>query len=491
MAKNLTTRQADYSKWYNELVVQADLAQNSGVRGCMVIKPYGFGIWERIQQELDRRFKETGHENAYFPLFIPKSYFSKEASHVEGFAKECAVVTHYRLKTSDDGKSIVVDEDAKLEEELIVRPTSETIIWDTYRDWIQSYRDLPILINQWANVVRWEMRTRLFLRTTEFLWQEGHTAHATMQEAIAEAEQMLDVYADVVENVMAIPVLKGVKSPNERFAGALETYCIEALMQDGKALQAGTSHFLGQNFAKAFDVKFQTKEGTQEYVWATSWGVYTRLMGALIMTHSDDNGLVLPPRLAPIQVVIIPIYKGEEQLEQINPVATKIKKELEAKGISVKYDNRDTQKPGWKFNEYEFKGVPVRMAIGPKDLEKGTVEVARRDTLEKEFLLQADVATKIEHLLEQIQKNMYQKALDFREQNTHNADTWEEFKTLIDKKGGFIMAHWDGTPETEEKIKELTKATIRCIPLDQKPEAGKCILTGNPSKGRVVFATAY
>ncbi len=491
MAKNLTTRQADYSKWYNELVVQADLAQNSGVRGCMVIKPYGFGIWERIQQELDRRFKETGHENAYFPLFIPKSYFSKEASHVEGFAKECAVVTHYRLKTSDDGKSIVVDEDAKLEEELIVRPTSETIIWDTYRDWIQSYRDLPILINQWANVVRWEMRTRLFLRTTEFLWQEGHTAHATMQEAIAEAEQMLDVYADVVENVMAIPVLKGVKSPNERFAGALETYCIEALMQDGKALQAGTSHFLGQNFAKAFDVKFQTKEGTQEYVWATSWGVSTRLMGALIMTHSDDNGLVLPPRLAPIQVVIIPIYKGEEQLEQINPVATKIKKELEAKGISVKYDNRDTQKPGWKFNEYEFKGVPVRMAIGPKDLEKGTVEVARRDTLEKEFLLQADVATKIEHLLEQIQKNMYQKALDFREQNTHNADTWEEFKTLIDKKGGFIMAHWDGTPETEEKIKELTKATIRCIPLDQKPEAGKCILTGNPSKGRVVFATAY
>jgi len=491
MAKNLTSREQDYSKWYNELVVQADLAQNSGVRGCMVIKPYGYGIWERIQSELDKRFKETGHENAYFPLFIPKSYFSKEASHVDGFAKECAVVTHYRLKNAEDGSGIIVDEDAKLEEELIVRPTSETIIWDTYKDWIQSYRDLPLLINQWANVVRWEMRTRLFLRTSEFLWQEGHTAHATKEEAIAEAEQMLDVYEDVVQNVMAIPVIKGTKSPNERFAGAIETYCIEALMQDGKALQAGTSHFLGQNFAKAFDVKFQTKEGTVEYVWATSWGVSTRLMGALIMTHSDDNGLVLPPRLAPIQVVIIPIYRGIEQLDEIDPVAKKIKKELEAKGISVKYDNRDTQKPGWKFNEYEFKGVPVRIAIGPKDLEKGTVEVARRDTLEKEFLQQENIATKIEHLLEQIQANMYQKALDFREEKTHKADHWEEFKDLIKKKGGFVYAHWDGTAETEEKIKELTKATIRCIPLNQKLEAGKCILTGNPSKGRVIFAIAY
>jgi len=491
MAKNLTTRAADYSKWYNDLVMQAGLAQNSGVRGCMVIKPYGYGIWERIQQDLDRRFKETGHENAYFPLFIPKSYFSKEASHVEGFAKECAVVTHYRLKTSDDGKSIVVDEDAKLEEELIVRPTSETIIWDTYRDWIQSYRDLPLLINQWANVVRWEMRTRLFLRTAEFLWQEGHTAHATSKEAIAEAELMLDVYADFVENVMAIPVIKGVKSTNERFAGALETYCIEALMQDGKALQAGTSHFLGQNFAKAFDVKFQNKEGGVEYVWATSWGVSTRLMGALIMTHSDDNGLVLPPKLAPIQVVIVPIYRGLDELDRINPVAEKIRKELMAKGIRVKYDNRDTYKPGWKFNEYELKGVPVRMAIGPKDLDKGTVEVARRDTLEKEFLQQADVATKIEHLLEQIQQNLFQKALDHREENSHVADNWDEFVDIIENKAGFVYAHWDGTPETEEKIKELTKATIRCIPLDRKLEAGVCVLTGNPSIGRVVFARAY
>lgn len=491
MAKHLTTRAADYSKWYNELVVKADLAQNSGVRGSMVIKPYGFGIWERIQQELDQRFKATGHQNAYFPLFIPKSYFSKEANHVEGFAKECAVVTHYRLKNDENGKGIVVDENAKLEEELIVRPTSETIIWDTYRDWIQSYRDLPLLINQWANVVRWEMRTRLFLRTAEFLWQEGHTAHATRQEAIAEAEQMLDVYTDFVENVMAIPVLRGVKSPNERFAGALETYCIEALMQDGKALQAGTSHFLGQNFAKAFDVKFQDKNGTVDYVWATSWGVSTRLMGALIMTHSDDNGLVLPPRLAPIQVVIVPIYRGEEELEKVNPVAKKIKAELEAKGISVKYDDRDTHKPGWKFNEYELKGVPIRIAIGPKDLENNTVEVARRDTLEKEMLQQADVANKIEHLLDQIQRNMYQKALDFRDDNTRIADSWAEFENIIDKKGGFVLAHWDGTPETEEKIKELTKATIRCIPLDQKKEMGKCVLTGAPSYGRVVFARAY
>ncbi len=491
MAKNLTTREADYSKWYNDLVIQADLAQNSGVRGCMVIKPYGYGIWERIQQELDKRFKATGHENAYFPLFIPKSYFAKEAAHVEGFAKECAVVTHYRLRTTADGKGIEVDPDAKLEEELIVRPTSETIIWDTYRDWIQSYRDLPILINQWANVVRWEMRTRLFLRTAEFLWQEGHTAHATKTEAIAEAEQMLDVYADVVENVMAIPVIKGVKTPNERFAGALETYCIEALMQDGKALQAGTSHFLGQNFAKAFDVKFQTKEGGIEHVWATSWGVSTRLMGALIMTHSDDHGLVLPPRLAPIQVVIVPIYRGVDELERISPVAKKIKAELEAKGITVKYDDRDTYKPGWKFNEYELKGVPVRIAIGPKDLEKGTVEVARRDTLEKEFLQQADVATKIEHLLEQIQANLFQKALDYREEKTNMANTWDEFVDLIENKAGFVLAHWDGTPETEEKIKEITKATIRCIPLNRKREVGTCILTGNPSEGRVVFARAY
>jgi prolyl-tRNA synthetase len=491
MAKNLTTREADYSKWYNDLVIQADLAQNSGVRGCMVIKPYGYGIWERIQQELDKRFKATGHENAYFPLFIPKSYFAKEAAHVEGFAKECAVVTHYRLRTTADGKGIEVDPDAKLEEELIVRPTSETIIWDTYRDWIQSYRDLPILINQWANVVRWEMRTRLFLRTAEFLWQEGHTAHATKQEAIAEAEQMLDVYTDVVENVMAIPVIKGVKTPNERFAGALETYCIEALMQDGKALQAGTSHFLGQNFAKAFDVKFQTKEGGVEHVWATSWGVSTRLMGALIMTHSDDHGLVLPPRLAPIQVVIVPIYRGMDELDRISPVAKKIKVELEAKGITVKYDDRDTYKPGWKFNEYELKGVPVRIAIGPKDLEKGTVEVARRDTLEKEFLQQADVATKITHLLEQIQANLFQKALDFREANTNMANTWDEFVDLIENKAGFVLAHWDGTPETEEKIKELTKATIRCIPLNRKREVGKCVYTSNPSEGRVVFARAY
>ena len=491
MAKYLTTREADYSKWYNELVVKADLAQTSGVRGCMVIKPYGFGIWERIQQELDMRFKATGHQNAYFPLFIPKSYFSKEADHVEGFAKECAVVTHYRLKNSADGKGIEVDEDAKLEEELIVRPTSETIIWDTYRDWIQSYRDLPLLINQWANVVRWEMRTRLFLRTAEFLWQEGHTAHATKEEAIAEAEQMLEVYADFVENVMAIPVIKGVKSPNERFAGALETYCIEALMQDGKALQAGTSHFLGQNFAKAFDVKFQDKNGKVEHVWATSWGVSTRLMGALIMTHSDDNGLVLPPRLAPIQVVIVPIYRGLDELEKISPVAKKIKAELEQKGITVKFDDRDTHKPGWKFNEYELKGVPVRIAIGPKDLEKGTVEVARRDTLEKEFLQQADVANKIEHLLEQIQNTLYQKALDFRDDNTRVADNWDEFVDIIENKGGFVLAHWDGTPETEERIKDLTKATIRCIPLKQKKEAGKCVLTGNPSHGRVIFARAY
>lgn len=490
MAKDFTTRKEDYSQWYNELVVKADLAEHSAVRGCMVIKPYGYAIWEKIQAQLDKMFKETGHVNAYFPLFIPKSYLSKEADHVEGFAKECAVVTHYRLKNAEDGSGVVVDPDAKLEEELIIRPTSETIIWNTYRGWIQSYRDLPLLINQWANVVRWEMRTRLFLRTAEFLWQEGHTAHATQQEAIEEAEKMLEVYATFVENFMAIPVLKGVKTKNERFAGALETYCIEALMQDGKALQAGTSHFLGQNFAKAFDVKFATKEGTQEYVWATSWGVSTRLMGALIMVHSDDEGLVLPPNLAPIQVVIIPIYKGEEQLAEISVHALKMKAALEAKGISVKFDDRDTHKPGFKFAEYEFKGVPVRIAIGPRDIENGTVEVARRDTKEKEILQQQDIAIKIEHLLQNIQANLYQKAIDFREENTNKADSWEEFEKLLDK-GGFVLAHWDGTPETEDKIKEMTKATIRCVPLNNKQESGKCILTNNPSTQRVVFARAY
>ena len=491
MAKHLTTREEDYSKWYNELVVKADLAQNSGVRGSMVIKPYGYAIWEKIQADLDRRFKETGHMNAYFPLFIPKSYFSKEASHVDGFAKECAVVTHYRLKDDPNGGGVVVDPAAKLEEELIVRPTSETIIWDTYKDWIQSYRDLPILVNQWANVVRWEMRTRLFLRTAEFLWQEGHTAHATKEEAITEAETMLGVYADFVENIMAIPVLRGLKTEGERFAGALETYCIEALMQDGKALQAGTSHFLGQNFAKAFDVKYQSKEGTQEYVWATSWGVSTRLMGALIMTHSDDNGLVLPPKLAPYQVVIVPIYKGEEQLQAINEVAEGIMAELRAKGVTVKYDNRDTYKPGWKFNQYELQGVPLRIAIGPKDLEKGSVELARRDTLTKEFVAQSDLGTKVPELLDAIQDNLFQKALSFREEHSHQANSWEEFEKLMDANAGFVYAHWDGTTETEDKIKELTKGTIRCIPIDNPQEEGKCILTGKPSTQRVVFAKAY
>lgn len=491
MAKDFTTREKDYSQWYNELVVKADLAEHSAVRGCMVIKPYGYAIWEKMQAQLDKMFKATGHSNAYFPLFIPKSYLSKEADHVEGFAKECAVVTHYRLKNAEDGSGVVVDPDAKLEEELIVRPTSETIIWNTYKGWIQSYRDLPILCNQWANVVRWEMRTRLFLRTAEFLWQEGHTAHATKEEAIQETEQMLDVYAEFAEKFMAMPVIKGVKTPSERFAGALETYCIEALMQDGKALQAGTSHFLGQNFAKAFDVKFATKEGKQEYVWATSWGVSTRLMGALIMTHSDDDGLVLPPNLAPIQVAIVPIYKGEEQLAQISEQALKIKADLETKGISVKYDDRDTHKPGFKFAEYEFKGVPVRIAIGPRDMENGTVEVARRDTKEKEILQQSDLANKVEHLLENIQSNLYQKAIDFREDMTHKADSWEEFKDLIENKTGFVAAHWDGTDETEEKIKQETKATIRCIPLNNKLEDGKCVLTGAPSKQRVIFAKAY
>jgi prolyl-tRNA synthetase len=491
MSEKLTSRSENYSQWYNDLVAQADLAENSAVRGCMVIKPYGYAIWEKMQQDLDRRFKETGHVNAYFPLFIPKSFFSKEANHVEGFAKECAVVTHYRLKQDPNGKGVIVDESAKLEEELIVRPTSETIIWHTYKGWIQSYRDLPLLINQWANVVRWEMRTRLFLRTAEFLWQEGHTAHATAEEAIAETKQMLDVYAAFAEDILAVPVIKGYKTPNERFAGALDTYCIEALMQDGKALQAGTSHFLGQNFAKAFDVKFTSKEGKQEFVWATSWGVSTRLMGALIMSHSDDDGLVLPPRLAPIQVVIVPIYKTDDQLALIDEQVAKIKKTLVAKGISVKYDNRDTQKPGFKFAEHEMKGVPVRIAIGPRDIENGTVEVARRDTKEKATYQVVDLDVKIEHLLESIQQNIYNKALSNREANTFKADSWDEFVDLLDNKPGFIYAHWDGTPETEEKIKEMTKATIRCIPLNNKLEDGKCILTGNPSTQRVLFARAY
>lgn len=491
MSKELSSRENNYSEWYNELVVKADLAEHSAVKGCMVIKPYGYAIWEKMQQALDKMFKDTGHVNAYFPLFIPKSFFSKEASHVQGFAKECAVVTHYRLKNAEDGSGIVVDETAKLDEELIVRPTSETIIWNTYKGWIQSYRDLPLLINQWANVVRWEMRTRLFLRTTEFLWQEGHTAHATSQEAVIETEKMLNVYADFAEKWMAIPVIKGVKTPNERFAGALETYCIEALMQDGKALQAGTSHFLGQNFAKAFDVKFANKEGKQDFVWATSWGVSTRLMGALVMSHSDDKGLVLPPKLAPFQVVIVPIYKGEEQLSQISAVVLKMKKALEDKGISVKYDDRDTQRPGWKFAEYELKGVPVRIAIGGRDLENGTVEVARRDTMEKETLQQADIENKIAHLLEQIQDNLYQKALTMREAKTYKADSYEEFKRILKETPGFVSAHWDGTPETEQKIKEETKATIRCIPLNNKQEAGNCIYTGKPSTQRVVFAKAY
>jgi len=490
MAKNLTTRDEDYSKWYNELVIKADLAENSGVRGCMVIKPYGFAIWEMMQAELDRMFKETGHQNAYFPLFIPKSYFSKEASHVDGFAKECAVVTHYRLKTAEDG-SIVVDETAKLEEELIVRPTSETIIWDTYRKWIQSYRDLPLLINQWANVVRWEMRTRLFLRTTEFLWQEGHTAHATKDEAIAESEQMMNVYADFVENHMAVPVVKGLKTESERFAGALETYCIEALMQDGKALQAGTSHFLGQNFAKAFDVKFANKEGKQEYVWATSWGVSTRLMGALIMTHSDDNGLVLPPKLAPDQVVIVPIYRNDEQFDAVSDLANDLMKNLRAKGVRVKFDKRDTHKPGWKFNEYELKGVPLRIAIGPKDLEKGTVEMARRDTLTKEIVETTAVVARVEGLLEEIQDNLFAKAINYRTAHTTEVSSYDEFKKVLNEKGGFISAHWDGTSETEDKIKKETKATIRCIPLDTDNQGGTCIVTGNISARKVLFAKAY
>jgi prolyl-tRNA synthetase len=491
MSEQLTSREENYSQWYQDLVMKADLAEHSAVRGCMVIKPYGYAIWEKMQQELDRRFKETGHVNAYFPLFIPKSFFSKEASHVDGFAKECAVVTHYRLKNDPNGKGIIVDEDAKLEEELIVRPTSETIIWNTYRGWIESYRDLPILVNQWANVVRWEMKTRLFLRTAEFLWQEGHTAHATAEEAVEETIKMLNVYSDFAENVLAIPVIKGMKTPNERFAGAIDTYCIEAMMQDGKALQAGTSHFLGQNFAKAFDVKYTNREGKQEYVWATSWGVSTRLMGALIMSHSDNDGLVLPPRLAPIQVVIVPIFKNDEQLNAINEKVAELKKSLEKRGISVKYDNRDTHKPGWKFAEYELKGVPVRIAIGPRDLENGTVEVARRDTKEKAVYQMTDLHLKIENLLEKIQDNIYRKAIDLREEKTSRADTWDEFIDILDNKAGFVYAHWDGTTETEEKIKELSKATIRCIPMDNPAEEGQCILTGKPSGQRVIFARAY
>jgi len=492
MAK-LTTRAEDYSKWYNELVVKANLAENSKVRGCMVIKPYGYAIWEKLQAELDKRFKETGHQNAYFPLFVPKSLFEAEEKNAEGFAKECAVVTHYRLKNDPDNKGkLIVDPEAKLEEELIVRPTSEAIIWSTYKGWIQSYRDLPILINQWANVVRWEMRTRLFLRTAEFLWQEGHTAHETKDEAIVEAQQMQEVYADVVENFMAIPVVKGRKSDSERFAGADDTYTIEALMQDGKALQAGTSHFLGQNFAKAFDVKFASKEGKQEYVWATSWGVSTRLMGALIMTHSDDLGLVLPPKLAPIQVVVVPIYKTEEQLEEIRQVVDKFSSELKAKGISIKFDDDDKTKPGWKFAEYELKGVPVRIAIGPKDLEKGHVEVARRDTLEKQFIALDNVSTEVEKLLEDIQTNLFQKASDFRDTHTTEATTFEEFKDIIENKGGFVSALWDGTEETEEAVKNATKATIRCIPQAfETPREGVDVFSGKPAKYRVLYAKAY
>jgi len=490
MAKELTSRSENYSQWYNDLVIKADLAESSAVRGCMVIKPYGYAIWEKIQAELDRMFKETGHVNAYFPLFIPKSFLSKEAEHVEGFAKECAVVTHHRLMADPNGKGLIVDPEAKLEEELIVRPTSETIIWNTYRGWIQSYRDLPLLINQWANVVRWEMRTRLFLRTAEFLWQEGHTAHATEAEAVTEARKMLEVYADFAERFMAVPVLKGVKSANERFAGALDTYCIEALMQDGKALQAGTSHFLGQNFAKAFDVTFVDKSNKLDYVWATSWGVSTRLMGALIMTHSDDNGLVLPPNLAPFQVVIVPIYKNEEQLAAISEKVDEIITKLKALGVSVKYDNNDNKKPGWKFAEYELKGVPVRLAMGARDLENGTVEVARRDTLSKETVSIEGVEAYIAQLLKDIQANIFQKAFDYRASVTREVNSYKEFKVEIEK-GGFLMCHWDGTPETEELIKEETKATIRCIPLNGDTTPGFCMVTGKPSAQRVVFARAY
>ncbi|MDX1317321.1 MAG: proline--tRNA ligase [Xanthomarina gelatinilytica] len=492
MSKNLTSRAEDYSKWYNELVVKADLAENSAVRGCMVIKPYGYAIWEKMQAELDRMFKETGHENAYFPLFVPKILFEAEEKNAEGFAKECAIVTHYRLQNDPENPGkLRVDPEAKLEEELIVRPTSEAIIWNTYKGWIQSYRDLPLLINQWANVVRWEMRTRLFLRTAEFLWQEGHTAHETKAEAIKEAELMNNVYATFAENFMAIPVVKGVKTESERFAGAVETYCIEALMQDGKALQAGTSHFLGQNFAKAFDVKFTSKEGKQDYVWATSWGVSTRLMGALIMTHSDDKGLVLPPNLAPNQVVIVPIYKTDEQFEEITKLANLMMSDLRAKHISVKYDNRTTLRPGAKFAQHELQGVPLRIAIGPKDLEQGTVELARRDTLTKEVIALDTLTSTVEGLMIEIQNSLYKKALEFRDSHITLVDSFDDFKTVLETKGGFISAHWDGTAETEAKIKELTKATIRCIPIDEIAENGTCVYTGKPSKGRVLFAKAY
>jgi prolyl-tRNA synthetase len=491
MAKEITPRSQDYSQWYQDLVIKAELAEISAVRGCMVIKPYGYAVWEKMQQALDRMFKETGHVNAYFPLFIPKSFLSREAAHIEGFAKECAVVTHYRLKNSPDGKEVIVDPDARLEEEYIIRPTSETIIWNTYRNWIQSYRDLPILINQWANVVRWEMRTRLFLRTTEFLWQEGHTAHATREEAEEETLRMLDVYERFAMDYMALPVVKGVKTESERFAGAVDTYCIEALMQDGKALQAGTSHFLGQNFARAFDVKFTTAKGNQEYVWATSWGVSTRLMGALVMAHADDDGLILPPKLAPIQIVIVPIYKNEDERNALTGYANKIRSMLERKGMTVHFDNRDTHKPGFKFAQYELKGVPVRIAIGPRDLENHSVEVARRDTREKTNYQLTDLDLKIEHLLENIQQNIYNKALNFRESNTWHVDSMEKLISVLDTNGGFVYAHWDGTQETEQRIKEMTRATIRCIPLHNPKEAGKCILTGRPSSQRVLFARAY
>ena len=491
MSKEITTREKDYSQWYNDIILKAGLADYSAVRGCMVIKPYGFALWENMRDQLDKMFKDTGHQNAYFPLFIPKSFLSREAAHVEGFAKECAVVTHYRLMNDPNGGGIVVDPEAKLEEELIVRPTSETIIWNTYKTWIQSYRDLPLKVNQWANVVRWEMRTRLFLRTTEFLWQEGHTAHATSQEAIDETIQMLNVYAAFAEEWMAMPVIKGVKSANERFAGAVDTYCIEALMQDGKALQSGTSHFLGQNFAKAFDVQFTDKENKLDYVWATSWGVSTRLIGALVMAHSDDSGLVLPPKLAPLQVVIVPIYKGDDQKKGIDEKVQSFMEDFKALGIRVKYDDDDNSRPGWKFAEYELKGVPVRIAIGARDMQNNVVEIARRDTKEKKSVSMDGLANTVRALLEEIQQNIYDKAKIFRDNNIRKADTWEEFQQLLDEKGGFIAAHWDGTAETEEKIKELSKATIRCIPLNNAPEEGKCILTGKPSKERVLFARAY
>ena len=491
MSKEITSRQQDYSQWYNDLILKGELADYSAVRGCMVIKPYGYALWENMRDQLDRMFKDTGHVNAYFPLFIPKSFLSREAAHVEGFAKECAVVTHYRLMNDPGGKGIIVDPEAKLEEELIIRPTSETIIWNTYKDWIQSYRDLPLLINQWANVVRWEMRTRLFLRTAEFLWQEGHTAHATSEEALAEAEKMLEVYAEFAENYMAVPVIRGVKTESERFAGAVETYCIEALMQDGKALQAGTSHFLGQNFAKAFDVKFSDRENRLDYVWATSWGVSTRLVGALVMVHSDDEGLVLPPRIAPLQVVFVPIYKGPDQKNELDQKITAIVAEMKKAGIRVKYDDSDNSRPGWKFAEYEKKGVPVRIAIGQRDLQNNQVEVARRDTREKSSVSMDNLTDTIKRLLEEIQQNLFDKAKAYRDQHIIKADTWEEFERILDGEGGFISAHWDGTAETENEIKEKTKATVRCIPLNNPQEEGKCILTGKPSKQRVLFARAY